>query len=309
MATRDETIDLSPFVLGNAYTRVEIASAGGVHVPESIFETVWSEGIVPFANAVLLFVSLEKEKYTYRDFFEGDIFWWQSQKRQSRKTKLIADMEAGVKPAYLFARLRPKDKTTCPFVYCGRLSAPVLENDKPVDCLFHLLDYVQGATGSLAELYAWRPGAAHVSESHRQEMVRRRGGQGFQVDTALRRELELYAMARAKAHYENAGYSVENTSASRPYDLVCTRGSEFRRVEVKGTSTAGERVILTSGEVLAARERGVTTDLFVVREIKVTRTDVTRELSGGVVHLIENWVPHDDHLEAKQYSYQVPAVA
>lgn len=310
MTTRSEAINLAPFALGDEYTRPQIAQVGGVTVPDSIFATNWSQGVLEFANAVLLFVTLEKGgEYAYQDFFDGNMFWWQSQNRQSRKTDLIVRMAAGDIPIHLFARLRAKDgSVTRPFVYCGPLSAPVVEGDNPVDCLFDVLDYDPGAGGRLGELYAWRPTAALPPEAaaRRANMAKERGGQGFQLDKELRLALERHAMARAVAHYEAAGYLVQDTSATKPYDLVCTSGLESRRVEVKGTSTAGEKVILTSGEVLAARQPGVVTDLFVVRNIDVTRTDAGREVSGGTAHIVRGWIPLDEHLEAKQYSYVVP---
>jgi len=308
--TRDESIDLAPFVLGSEYTRPQIAEQGGVTVPTSIFETNWSQGVVEFSNAVLLFVTLEKDgEYAYQDYFDGDMFWWQSQNRQSRKTDLIIRMGTGAIPVYLFVRLRAKDgSTTRPFVYCGRLSSREMEGDKPVDCLFDVLDFDESADGALAEVYAWRPAGTPPpgAAERRASMARKRGGQGFQLDKELRLALERYAMDRARAHYEAAGYAVQDTSANRPYDLVCTRGDELRRVEIKGTSTAGEKVILTSGEVSAAREVGTVTDLYVVRNVRVSSTGAGRQLSGGDTHLIANWVPADDDLETKQYIYRLP---
>lgn len=319
MATRDETINLSPFRVGREYTRPQIAAMGGVTVPEEIYNSGWDKGLVEFKNALLLFVTLDKKlakdsRHAYVDYFEDRMLWWQSQNRQDQQDRLIVRMADGSLPVFLFARLTPKvGNNGRPFVYCGRLSPPVMEGDKPVDCLFDVIDYEEGAAGALGDVYAWRPGTSvapsRQTMERRAAIARKRGGQGFLLDKELRVALERYAMDRARAHYEAAGYVVEDTSANRPYDFVCTKDEERRRVEVKGTSTAGERIILTSGEVFAARESDTTTDLFVVRHIEITRTDDSRELSGGLVHLIENWVPHDDHLEAKQYSYQVPAVA
>jgi len=38
-------------------------------------------------------------------------------------------------------------------------------------------------------------------------------------------------------------------SKTKPYDLYCIRGAEVLHVEVKGTQTSGEDIILTAGEV------------------------------------------------------------
>lgn len=42
----------------------------------------------------------------------------------------------------------------------------------------------------------------------------------------------------------------------KPYDLRCTRGTEERHVEVKGTTGAATSVELTINEVLHARDQG-----------------------------------------------------
>jgi hypothetical protein len=43
-------------------------------------------------------------------------------------------------------------------------------------------------------------------------------------------------MAVATAYLEGAGWSVENVSTTRSYDLHARRGGEILRVEVKGTT-------------------------------------------------------------------------
>ena len=210
MEIRNETIDLTPFVVGDTYSRFDIAELGKVSVPDKIFTTKWAQGIVELKNAVFLFVTLSKDQiatpaHAYLDYFDGNMFWWQSQNRQSRKTDLIARMGNGVIPIYLFVRVHAKERgVSMPFVFCGRLSSPVMESDKPVDCLFDVLDYVDGATGPLADVYAWRPGSTlpDPAKQRRTRMVRKHGGQGIQLDTELRLAIEQYAMKSAKEHYE-----------------------------------------------------------------------------------------------------------
>lgn len=314
MGTRDEVIDLTPFGVGGTYSRTEITQLGGVTVPDKIYTSPWGQGVVELANAVFLFVTLNKDdvanaQHAYLDYFDGFMFWWQSQNKQSRSTGLIVRMAEGLIPIYLFCRVRPKERgRSQPFVFCGRLSAPVMEGDEPVDCLFDVLDYVDGATGPLADVYAWRPDTLlpAPAKARRSGMARKHSGQGIQLDKELRLAIELFAMERAKQHYGAQGYDVEDTSLNRPYDLVCRKDGEVRRVEVKGTTTAGERVILTSGEVLAARDPATVTDLYVVKSIVVTRSDSEPNLSGGEMRLIAGWRPLDEDLEARQYTYSLP---
>lgn len=312
MATRDETIDLSPFVVGNTYTRIEVAQLGGVTVPESIFSTNWSQGIVEFENAAILFGTFEKEEYDYRNEFDGKYFWWQTQNRQDQNSPIVARFGRGELPCFLFARVRAKTGSKVePFVYCGALSRPAMEGEHPVTCLFESLDYVEDATGPLAEIYAWRSDTpAAPEETQRRKSLKRQastGGQGALSDTELRLALELYGMTKAREHYEFNGWTVEDTSKNNPYDLLCTRNGTSRRVEVKATTTAGEIVLVTAGEVNAAREPEIETDLFVVRHVQVTRSDGKRKLEGGDIQITSPWRPRQEDLTPTQYRCQVDA--
>src|SRR5688500_5216069 len=128
-----ETFDLSFLKVGDAYSRRELATRGGVRIPSMKREGIWSSGIERFENAVLLMVTLEKKEYAYRDYFDGSLFWWQSQMEQHRRSPVILQLVNGERPAHLFVRLRGKDEdySAQSFVYAGRLSAPDVEGDKP----------------------------------------------------------------------------------------------------------------------------------------------------------------------------------
>lgn len=84
-----------------------------------------------------------------------------------------------------------------------------------------------------------------------EQMLDARGG--FRVDPQIRRAVELHAMEAARKHFQTDGWDVEETSARHPYDLRIRRGHEVVQVEVKGTTGAGTEVVLTRGEVEAAR--------------------------------------------------------
>lgn len=311
METRDEVLDLGSFVVGGSYSRPEIAALGGVTIPESIFSTVWSQGIVEFSNVVILFVTLEKEgDYTYDDYCDGDHFWWQSQNRQRQSTPLIQRIIAGDIRVFLFARMRGKlGSVTQPFTYCGALSVPIAEGDKPVTCLYQMLDYIPDASGPLKDIYEWRSGRVVTAEEQGRHVAIKKAparGQGHTKDVELRLALEAYSMAMAVKHYTQLGYEVEDTSKNHPYDLLCTRQGDSIRVEVKGTVTEGASVLLTVGEVNSARESGVVSHLFIVCRIQVIREGVDRKLSGGELRIVAPWVPDDEDLKPLQFDYGVP---
>ena len=51
-------------------------------------------------------------------------------------------------------------------------------------------------------------------------------------------------MAVATVHLELDGWTVDDVSTTRPYDLHCRRGSEVLRTEVKGTTGDGSAVVV-----------------------------------------------------------------
>jgi Protein NO VEIN, C-terminal len=94
-------------------------------------------------------------------------------------------------------------------------------------------------------------------------------GQGFARTKEERKALEDHAMTAAKRHFRNEGFKVEDVSARRPYDLLCKRGSKELRVEVKGTTTDGEVVVLTNNEVKHASFPRNSCALFVLHSIRL----------------------------------------
>lgn len=132
--------------------------------------------------------------------------------------------------------------------------------------------------------------------------------QGYLQSKEARQELERYAMQRATEWYKVHGWQVCNVSALYSYDLHCTKedGTELR-VEVKGTTSEGNEVLLTPNEVRHAREYYPHTALFVVAELKFDGNDETGYLaSGGKLFRIQPWKPDDDALEPVGYVYAVP---
>ncbi|MGW8792677.1 protein NO VEIN domain-containing protein [Streptomyces althioticus] len=74
-------------------------------------------------------------------------------------------------------------------------------------------------------------------------------GAGYISNPKKRKAIEEHAEQLATAHYEGQGWTVEKLG--KPYDLHCTRGTDERHVEVKGTTGAATSVELTN-EVLHA---------------------------------------------------------
>lgn len=116
-------------------------------------------------NYVFLFVTLEKvgvdENFHYNNFFEGEVFHWDSQNRQDINTPMIRSIVTGEKMPLLFARLKTREKNiTLPFVYCGRLEYEdhIKSSSFPVHIMYKSLDYKTETTKKdLLEIYEWKP--------------------------------------------------------------------------------------------------------------------------------------------------------
>lgn len=119
---------------------------------------------------------------------------------------------------------------------------------------------------------------------------RRRRGQGRSLSSHIRRAVEAHAMAKATAHYEAAGYHVEDVSRGESYDLRCTRPGTELHVEVKGTTGNPDSVLITANEERHARKRFPDVDLFVVYGIGLKgKHSPTPLASGGTVRLLSPW--------------------
>ncbi len=126
--------------------------------------------------------------------------------------------------------------------------------------------------------------------------------QGMVVDSELRKRIEKYSMARAIAHFESAGYTVLDQSKNSSFDLECIKGREQLYVEVKGTRTKGEGVILTANEVEFARKNRAKMVLFVVQSIEV----VGKKLTKGFDRIIKPWDVDQGELASISFRYKVP---
>ncbi len=160
----------------------------------------------------------------------------------------------------------------------------------------------------LAAAGGWPTDAPEVRAA-REALAERAGkrptGQGFHAAPEVRRAVERRAMALAERHYADEGWAVEDVSASRPYDLHCTRPTgEELRVEVKGTTSDGAQILLTPNEVDHARRHHPHVALFIAAGIRVE--DVQGEApraGGGEVKIIHPWQVADDRLTPLGFAY------
>ena len=124
-----------------------------------------------------------------------------------------------------------------------------------------------------------------------EDTLRRRGGrargQGFGLSPEERRAVESWAMQRAIAYFATRWRSVDDVSARCSYDLLCRSGDTELRVEVKGTTSRGDQIVLTRREVDEAGMPGYT--LFVCSDIELHRDTDPVTATGGVCRVLHAW--------------------
>lgn len=312
---------ITPEVLdvGQEYTRRDLAVLfGEAHLATSREGYYGRDGQVfmPF------FVTLDKEKadpaVAYNDYFEGGLFFWESQHQNTLRSKWIKKwLDAEVTPLLFIRLVARRQGRTQPFVYAGRLMSPVADetSERPVKLVCEPIDISDPPPTSLKAMIEWSPGESRIREpkgEYAKRIEAKLGSlairkQGFESNPKVRKAIEMRAMEVATKAYERHGYSVQDVSKYCPYDLLCTKENVIaRRVEVKGTRGGPDVVNLTIGEIRSAREPGEVTDLFIVHGISVEMVDGDPVATGGVAVVNQRWSPRDEDLEATQFRYKVP---
>ena len=130
---------------------------------------------------------------------------------------------------------------------------------------------------------------------------KRTSGQGFGLSAEERRAVENHAMSVAKQYLQQHWDRVHDVSANASFDFLCQSGAQELRVEVKGTTGTGEKVILTRGEVREAEEPNYA--MFVVTEIQLGRSEPSSSKAyGGKCTCFSPWQLAAHQLEPISYS-------
>ena len=320
----ERILNIEHFQVGHTYSRKDVADTGEVPRPKQ--DRDWT-GIVQFQNCVLLFVTLDKtdfnESSQYHDIFEesGTKFLWDSQSSNTQETPVIARI-INEDAVIVFVRLAAKIRSrTQPFTFVGKLTPLDYDSEKPVQMIFEVSEHVQNPPDNLRDIYDWKPSGkrrlrpievGEVEIAEPKSKRRRSGsGQGRLVDPAKKKAIELRAMAVATEHYEKLGYVVEDTSRKNanntaPFDLLCVRDPEERKVEVKGTTQSPQSVNVTANEVKSARDSESETDLFVLHGINAFKESGEFRAEGGESIILTNWIPEDEQLTPTAFIYRLP---
>ena len=134
------------------------------------------------------------------------------------------------------------------------------------------------------------------------KVVRGRG-QGFRPSLVQRQAIEERAMVVAREYLETEKkWRVQDKSRTESFDYLCEHDNETIYVEVKGTTSNGESIVLTRSEVEHHRSVFPRNGLAVVRRIELNGDVAT----GGDIEFIAPWDIQDTQLRIVSYLYEVP---
>ncbi|CRL65045.1 MULTISPECIES: DUF3427 domain-containing protein [Proteus] len=313
MQRKDEVFDYINLVVGKAYSKNEALVTANVR-PLNKKNNKEITGVTSFNNCIVLFVTLDKRSkensHKYNDIFldNGKKLHWESQNTNTITTPHMKRIFSG-ESVILFVRIHEKIKSSSqPFIYIGRLSYIEHYGNKPVQVLYNVLDYQEKPNKALSAIYAWEKIDTLDIDTELPLILKKEKSsfQGRVTDIKKKKTIELYAMNKAKEDYQQQGFEVLDTSSNSPYDLECHKNGIFRRVEVKGTTTEGNAVYVTSNEVVSAHSDECETDLYIVNNINIfLQEDGNYYAEGGLVNIIENWKPEEKCLEATVYRYHL----
>jgi len=130
-------------------------------------------------------------------------------------------------------------------------------------------------------------------------------GQGFQYDALYRSEIEARAMTVARRALKKMYNTVVDCSKIESFDFQCRNGNgRPRLIEVKGTTTAGNAVLVSSNEYdLARRER---VDLYIVSDVQLRFDGDEATAHGGFLTIHENWGKKGFNVNPRGYAVTLP---
>jgi hypothetical protein len=274
---------------GEVYTRQELAERF------SITDATLNTGIFQPRRSISIWLfvteSKPRDRVQYVDRLVGDALYWQGQTSGRKDSQIIDHRKRGTE-LLVFYRREKYDHPRAGFRYEGVFSYESHSGQKPASFTLRR-EAVQDEASETVEEALNR-----VTLGHRQR---------YQADSVLRRMIERHAVEAATAYFEQDGWSVLDVGATQPFDLLCLRDDKELRVEVKGTSQAGESILLTRGEVKHATsyDAGVLA-LFILHGVRVIQAEgQPTVVEGGEPYIELPWVLSIEQLEPLQYEYRL----
>ena len=136
---------------------------------------------------------------------------------------------------------------------------------------------------------------------------KRPSGQGRRQSAAERSAIEMRAVQVVTEYLHARHFATDYVGDSESYDIKARHGDEVVHIEVKGTTSLGQEVVLTANEVEFHKATYPHNALIVVHSILLKTSDDSAPIaSGGVLHVHRPWQIADDSLKPVSYRYSVP---
>lgn len=120
-----------------------------------------------------------------------------------------------------------------------------------------------------------------------------------------KKAIEEHAVEVAMKHLAKKGFTnVKDVGKNHSYDIAAKLDGIDFYIEVKGTISLGDKVVLTKNEVLLHRQEHPSNALIVVSQIDLDRSEPP-SAKGGKILFISPWQIEDADLEALGYDYKI----
>lgn len=126
--------------------------------------------------------------------------------------------------------------------------------------------------------------------------------QGRLSEAERRQAVEDLAQQRLMDHYAGLGWDVEDTHLTSPFDAIATKGTAVQYLEAKGSTSDGDSVFVTHGEVEWARSHSGQCVMGVVSGVRFDGSTGKINPSSGTLRLID-WDPSSGALTPIQYRW------
>lgn len=188
-------------------------------------------------------------------------------------------------------------------VFFDKSSVGTIEFDEPIE----LVDAsVQSVVEDIADTGVEIVDLAELGLDEDTGGGRRRGrGQGFGLTAAERKVVERCAVELAIDVLGEAGFTnIEDVGDFESFDLRMAKDGDVYIAEVKGTTTSGEKIILTRNEVAVHDQLFPLNALVVVSGI-ILKKGAEPSASGGVATVTTPWLIDKESLSPLAYEYVV----
>jgi hypothetical protein len=146
---------------------------------------------------------------------------------------------------------------------------------------------------------------AAISEAAGRDLTGPRRQGRSRLPQAHKKVIEEHAVEVAIKLLEKKGFSnIKDVGKNHSYDIAAKLNGIDFYIEVKGTISLGEKVVLTKNEVLLHRQEHPNNALIVVSQIDLDRNEPP-SAKGGKVLFVSPWEIKDSDLEALGFDYRI----